>query len=210
MATRAPPANPDAMLAAMDTRLPEYELYAIRYATREARRAEHFIGGDPHDAAMPMDYFVWLAIGPERTFVVDMGFSAEVAARRHREYLRCPAESLRLLGVDPAVEQSVLRDVAAGVDMGSHVPAEDEQLGGRGAAALADDVAVAPAERKVVARVVGRLRHAVRERLRKVVRAAGADEIEEGGRTGAGAQALTVRRRAARRPSATAMTSEPP
>ncbi len=108
MATRAPPANPDAMLAAMDTSLPEYELYAIRYATREARRAEHFIGGDPHDAAMPMDYFVWLAIGPERTFVVDMGFSAEVAARRHREYLRCPAESLRLLGVDPASVHDVI------------------------------------------------------------------------------------------------------
>ena len=38
--------------------LPEYEVYALRYATRGARRAEHFIGGDPHDAEMPMDYFV--------------------------------------------------------------------------------------------------------------------------------------------------------
>ena len=34
----------------------EYELFAIRYATREARRSEHFIGGDPHDGPMPMDY----------------------------------------------------------------------------------------------------------------------------------------------------------
>ncbi len=39
----------------------EYELFALRYATRAARRHEHFIGGDPHDGPMPMDYFVWLA-----------------------------------------------------------------------------------------------------------------------------------------------------
>ena len=45
------------------TSLPEYELFAIRYATREARRADHFIGGDPHDGPMPMDYFVWVAKG---------------------------------------------------------------------------------------------------------------------------------------------------
>ena len=41
--------------------LPIYELYAIRYAARDAVRSEHFIGGDPHDGPMPMDYFVWLA-----------------------------------------------------------------------------------------------------------------------------------------------------
>jgi hypothetical protein len=39
----------------------EYELFTLRYATREARRHEHFIGGDSHDGPMPMDYFVWVA-----------------------------------------------------------------------------------------------------------------------------------------------------
>ena len=39
---------------------PNYEVYAIKYAWRDARRHEHFVGGDPHDAPMPMDYFVWL------------------------------------------------------------------------------------------------------------------------------------------------------
>ena len=39
---------------------PNYEVYAIKYATRNAFRHDHFIGGDPHDAPMPMDYFVWL------------------------------------------------------------------------------------------------------------------------------------------------------
>jgi hypothetical protein len=38
--------------------LPEYEVFAIRYATRDAKRRDHFIMGDPHDAPMPMDYFV--------------------------------------------------------------------------------------------------------------------------------------------------------
>ena len=57
----------------------EYELFAIRYATRDARRSDHFIGGDPHDGPMPMDYFMWLARGGGRTFVIDTGFNAEVA-----------------------------------------------------------------------------------------------------------------------------------
>src|SRR6266446_2369457 len=85
---------------AMDSHLPEYELYAIRYAERDARRSDHFIGGDPHDGPMPMDYFVWAAIGPERSFVIDTGFTAEVAAARGRRHLRCPAESLALIGLD--------------------------------------------------------------------------------------------------------------
>jgi glyoxylase-like metal-dependent hydrolase (beta-lactamase superfamily II) len=79
--------------------LPDYEVFAIRYARRDARRHEHFIGGDPHDAPMPMDYFVWLIRNDERTIVVDTGFTAEVAARRRREHLRTPKAGLNLLGV---------------------------------------------------------------------------------------------------------------
>jgi len=81
--------------------LPEYKIFAIRYATREARRADHFVGGDPHDVPMPMDYFTWVVVGPERAFLVDTGFTAEVASRRKREFLRCPIESLKLIGVEP-------------------------------------------------------------------------------------------------------------
>ncbi|MGH7113193.1 MAG: MBL fold metallo-hydrolase, partial [Stellaceae bacterium] len=84
----------------MDGTLPQYELYAIRYAERDARRADHFIGGDPHDGPMPRDYFVWAAIGPERSFVIDTGFTAEIAAARGRRHLRCPAEALALVGLD--------------------------------------------------------------------------------------------------------------
>ena len=92
----------------MNASLPAYELFAIRYATRDARRSDHFIGGDPHDGPMPMDYFLWVAIGPARTFVIDTGFTAEVAAMRGRTHLRCPVESLKLIGVDGASVQEVI------------------------------------------------------------------------------------------------------
>ena len=82
-----------------DDKARHYEVYAIRYATREGRRRDNFIGGDPHDGPMPMDYFVWMVVGPERRFVVDCGFTAEIAARRKRTYLRDPVEALQLLGV---------------------------------------------------------------------------------------------------------------
>ena len=92
----------------MDTHLPEYELYAIRYAERDARRSDHFIGGDPHDGPMPMDYFVWVAIAPHHTVVIDTGFTAEIAAARKRRFLRCPIEALSLLGVDGGTVKDVV------------------------------------------------------------------------------------------------------
>jgi glyoxylase-like metal-dependent hydrolase (beta-lactamase superfamily II) len=88
---------------------PDYELFAIRYATRDARRSDHFIGGDPHDGPMPMDYFVWVTKDVDRTFVIDTGFNAEVSERRKRTFLRCPVESLFHLGIDAkAIEDVVL------------------------------------------------------------------------------------------------------
>lgn len=79
--------------------VPEYEVFAIRYATREGHRRNHFIGGDPHDAPMPMDYYIWLIRSAERTFVVDMGFGEDVAKKRGRQLIRTPSEGLSLLGV---------------------------------------------------------------------------------------------------------------
>jgi len=79
-----------------------FEVYAIRYATVARRSAENFIGGDPHEQGARMDYFVWLAKSPSRTYVIDTGFNAAAAQRRRREFLRSPAEGLTLLGVDAA------------------------------------------------------------------------------------------------------------
>jgi glyoxylase-like metal-dependent hydrolase (beta-lactamase superfamily II) len=87
---------------------PVYEVYAIKYAHHARRAAENFIGGDPHDGPMPLDYFVWLVREATRTLVVDTGFSAATAARRGREHLRCPSEGLRLLGVEAAEVRDVV------------------------------------------------------------------------------------------------------
>ena len=92
----------------MSEPIPLYELYAIRYATREGRRADNFIGGDPHDGPMRMDYFSWVIKGAERSFVVDCGFTAEMAVKRKRDYLRCPVESLELLGLSGATTQDLV------------------------------------------------------------------------------------------------------
>src|SRR5260370_12793644 len=91
----------------MAEKLPEYKIFPIKSATRDARRRDHFIGGDPHDGPMPMDYFTWLALGPAGAYVIDTGFTAEMAKERKRTFLRCPVESLSLLGVQPRA----LRDV---------------------------------------------------------------------------------------------------
>ena len=85
-----------------------YELYAIKYGHHPRRASENFIGGDPHDGPMPLDYFVWLARSPERTVVIDTGFDLAVAKRRGRQYLRSPAEGLKLLGVDAAAIRDVV------------------------------------------------------------------------------------------------------
>lgn len=91
-----------------DTDIEPWEAFAIRYATRAARRRDNFIGGDPHDADMPLDYFVWLLRNSRDSWVVDMGFTAEVAARRKRDYLRTPREGLALLDVDASTVGNVI------------------------------------------------------------------------------------------------------
>ena len=85
-----------------------YEIYAIKYAYHERHARENFIGGDPHDGPMPLDYFVWLVRNAERSLVVDTGFSAATAARRQRKHLRCPTEGLRMLGVEAAAVRDVV------------------------------------------------------------------------------------------------------
>ncbi len=92
----------------MQTALPQYEVYALRYATREALRRNNFIGGDPHDGPMPMDYYTWVAIGPSGAYVIDTGFTAEMAKQRHRTFLRCPVESLALLGLQAGDVRDVI------------------------------------------------------------------------------------------------------
>jgi glyoxylase-like metal-dependent hydrolase (beta-lactamase superfamily II) len=86
----------------------QYQVYAVKYAHHARRASENFIGGDPHDGPMPLDYFVWLVRGEGREIVVDTGFSEAVAARRARDHLRCPTAGLRLLDCDAGTVSDVV------------------------------------------------------------------------------------------------------
>lgn len=87
---------------------PAYDVFAIKYAERDARRPDHFIGGDPHDTPMPMDYFVWAIVGSGQTWVVDTGFGQEDADRRKRRLVRSATDGLALVGVDAATAPRVI------------------------------------------------------------------------------------------------------
>lgn len=85
-----------------------FEVYAVRYAHQERTAAENFLGGDPHDAPMPMDYFVWAAVRPGEAVVIDTGFNRATAERRNRQFLRCPTEGLGRLGIDASTVRHVV------------------------------------------------------------------------------------------------------
>jgi glyoxylase-like metal-dependent hydrolase (beta-lactamase superfamily II) len=78
-----------------------YEIYAIKYAHHDRRASENFIGGDPHDGPMPLDYFIWAIVGENRSFVVDTGFDQEMGDKRQRAMLRPPSEGIKAIGLDP-------------------------------------------------------------------------------------------------------------
>ena len=61
-----------------------HEIYAIKYGRHERKKAENYIGGDPHDGPEPIDYFVWAIKGPSGSFVVDTGFDEPMAKKRGR------------------------------------------------------------------------------------------------------------------------------
>ena len=85
-----------------------WQVYAIRYAHHHRSASENFIGGDPHDCPMPLDYFVWVVIADGRAIVVDTGFDRSTGTRRGREFLRSPGEGLTSIGIDPAKVEDVL------------------------------------------------------------------------------------------------------
>lgn len=85
-----------------------YELYAIRYASVRRRSAEIFVGGDAHESAVSMDYYVWLARNEAQTVVIDTGFDEASARSRGREYTCRPEEGLLRLGVESDAVNTVI------------------------------------------------------------------------------------------------------
>ena len=85
-----------------------YEIYAIRYGHHPRKARDNFIGGDPHDIEMPLDYFVWAIVGKTRTILVDTGFDEAVGTRRGRLTVKPVSEGLKAIGIDPAAVETII------------------------------------------------------------------------------------------------------
>ena len=86
-----------------------WDVFAVKYAERNARtRADSFIGDDHPAAPHGMDYFVWVLDDGARQIVVDTGYDAEEAARRDRPIMRDPAIAIAALGLDAERVESVI------------------------------------------------------------------------------------------------------
>jgi glyoxylase-like metal-dependent hydrolase (beta-lactamase superfamily II) len=106
MATTMKRANPECR-----DRLPEYEVYALRYASMPRKRSANFIVrhfDDAHDGPMPMDFFVWLLKSVHGAILVDTGFNEATARVRDRKLECCPIDALRTLGVEAAQIRDVV------------------------------------------------------------------------------------------------------
>jgi glyoxylase-like metal-dependent hydrolase (beta-lactamase superfamily II) len=87
---------------------PEYEVYAMKYAERQADLSTFMLTAEPGRETITIDYFVWLLQGGSEPIVVDTGFTPQIAQARQRKYIASPADQLRKLGVDAADVKKVL------------------------------------------------------------------------------------------------------
>ena len=88
--------------------LPNYEMFAIRYATVDRRAADNFMRHDNHDEMMPLDFFIWAIRSADVCIVVDTGFSELSSAKRNRRFLCHPSEGLSELGIDVKTVSDVI------------------------------------------------------------------------------------------------------
>lgn len=80
----------------------EWEVYAVKYADRDARtRGDSFIFDDNHDAPHPMDYFMWLLRRGDEVILVDTGYDTDEATGRGRPIRLDPVAALAPFGIAP-------------------------------------------------------------------------------------------------------------
>ena len=85
-----------------------YRVFAIKYAHHERLASENFLGGDPHNGPMPLDYFVWVIQSAERVYLVDTGFDAAMARQRGRTITHPVEQGLERLGIRNDSAQDVI------------------------------------------------------------------------------------------------------
>ncbi|MFA7579593.1 N-acyl homoserine lactonase family protein [Castellaniella sp.] len=88
--------------------LPEFEVFAIRYAHVLRHARENFLQGDIHDGMMDLDFYFWLVRNDQKCVLVDTGFSACSARQRKRQYLCEPLQALAQLQVKPEMVSELI------------------------------------------------------------------------------------------------------
>lgn len=85
-----------------DWAMTDWAVHAVKYADRAARiRADSFVLDDNHDAAHPMDYFMWVLRRGSDVILVDTGYDHTEAILRGRPIRQDPVASLAPLGLTP-------------------------------------------------------------------------------------------------------------
>jgi glyoxylase-like metal-dependent hydrolase (beta-lactamase superfamily II) len=93
------------------SKLPEYEIFAIRYAKQDRRSEAHmFLGGEPTKLIQGLDFFTYALKGAGRTWIVDTGMTEPQARRMGRAYdfICRPSEALATLGIEAATAPEVI------------------------------------------------------------------------------------------------------
>jgi glyoxylase-like metal-dependent hydrolase (beta-lactamase superfamily II) len=81
--------------------LPQYEVFAVKFATMPRTRNHNFMYLEDHDGPMPLDFFVWVIRSGQKTYLVDTGFGERGASSRKRKLDCCPIKALEALGTHP-------------------------------------------------------------------------------------------------------------
>lgn len=99
-----------------------WEVYAVKYADRNARqRSDSFLFDDHPAEPHGMDYFVWVLKRGKRHVLVDTGYDTAEAERRTRPILRDPSRAIEALDlsadqIDTVIITHLHYDHAGGLD----------------------------------------------------------------------------------------------
>ena len=85
-----------------------FEIFAIRYGHLDRTATHNFLGGDPHDVPMPLDYYVWVIRNSDRVWLLDTGFDAATGGGRGRTLVRPVEDGLRAIDIEPASIRDVI------------------------------------------------------------------------------------------------------
>ena len=88
--------------------MPEYQIYALKYAGPFTRTGAHLMWYRDWDRIEKINYYIWCIKGAGQTVVVDAGVAPDLAAEMELGGYRSPAEVLSGLGVSAGEVQHVI------------------------------------------------------------------------------------------------------